>query len=184
MDSTKNLKHERVAQLRADVERGTESYVYLLVDPRTERPFFIGKRYRLFRRARGVAKGRSSGLKADQNGEITALCLSIQHVVLKELEDECMADESEREYIAQFEMVGDLANQAKGGAGLHDPSWRPLRAVFVVTVRQCARIKPFEQWVAERPRTAAQVQMYRDVSQACFRLARRLQSAYLAARVS
>lgn len=96
----------------------TEFYVYLLIDPRNNLPFYVGKGKdrRAWSHAENVANGRSSGNLA-KDKLIKAIFKSRHYPEVKIVatyEDEKVAYDHEIDLIASF---SGLCNIQKGGGG-------------------------------------------------------------------
>lgn len=91
-------------------------YVYELIDPRTDRPFYIGKGKgrRMHQHAKDARNGKP-GRKCDFIRELHAVGLCPTERIVKRFEDEAAAYAYEAELIA--ELRDDLLNIAAGGHG-------------------------------------------------------------------
>lgn len=141
-----------MTRCKANTNAGDPSayYVYILSDPRSGQPFYVGKgsgrRYRMHGPGSTTAKGR-------RIRDIRTAGMVAEAVVVEAGLPEQSALRRERELI---DAIG-LESLDNVQPGTTTESERLL--AFAQDARQ--RIKPYRQWVSEAPRTEMDKELYR-----------------------
>jgi hypothetical protein len=146
-------------------------YVYLLIDPRSHSPFYVGKGKgaRCFQHFRDFLKGLCKNHRKKRKiAEIYNTGLRPQPLIFDEGVAERDAHDLERSLIQGIGL--DILTNVVSGITLKKAKMRILDRVLA----NIARIKPFESWVRERPRSDADIDGYWFVASGFARLAKGL----------
>jgi hypothetical protein len=122
-------------------------YVYELIDPRNERPFYVGKGSgdRLKEHAKAARNG-GTGRKCDVIREIWAAGLEICERIVREFDDELRAYAFEKRHIKSIGRE-NLTNLMPGGGGV-----RPTHKIETRLDSFTAKASLLRLWATKRPR--------------------------------
>jgi hypothetical protein len=137
-------------------------YVYALIDPRTGEPFYIGKGRgrRMYQHAAAARRGDDIGHpKVERIRAITAAGLKVEHRALQWFDDERAAYAEERRLIAATSGLTNIAGGGGAPSGMVARLERELAYVRALLVR----VKPFDEWMAEAPRSPEIVALYQRI---------------------